>query len=172
MKRSCTLEKNTYTLVFIIALFLIAKIWKQPMCLSIDEWINRCGIHTHTMEFYSVIKRMKCCHVQQHEYTWRVLAKTYRRRQIGYHLYAESKKHNKLVCVYVWLNDTDWLFATPWTVAHQAPLSMEFSRQEYWSVLPFPSPGIFPNQGLNPCLLCLLHWQVSSLPAEPPPYFL
>ena len=33
-----------------------------------------------------------------------------------------------------------WLFATPWTVAHQAPLSMEFSRQEYWSGLPFPSP--------------------------------
>ena len=34
-----------------------------------------------------------------------------------------------------------WLFVTPWTVAHQAPLSMEFSRQEYWSGLPFPSPG-------------------------------
>ena len=34
-----------------------------------------------------------------------------------------------------------WLFATPWTVAHQAPPSMEFSRQEYWSGLPFPSPG-------------------------------
>ena len=49
---------------------------------------------------------------------------------------------------------------------------MGFYRQEYWSVLPFPSPGIFPTQGLNPCLLCLLHWQVSSLPAEPPPYFL
>ena len=35
-----------------------------------------------------------------------------------------------------------WLFVTPWTVAHQAPLSMEFSRQEYWSGLPFPSPMI------------------------------
>ena len=35
------------------------------------------------------------------------------------------------------------LFVTPWTVAHQAPLSMEFSRQEYWSGLPFPSPGIY-----------------------------
>ena len=34
-----------------------------------------------------------------------------------------------------------WLFATPWTIAHQAPLSMGFSRQEYWSALPFPSPG-------------------------------
>ena len=44
------------------------------------------------------------------------------------------------------------LFATPQTVAYQAPQSMEFSRQEYWSGLPFPSPGIFPTQGLNPVL--------------------
>ena len=44
--------------------------------------------------------------------------------------------------------------ATPWTVARQAPLFMGFSHgQEYWSGLPFPSPGIFPTQGLNPGLL-------------------
>ena len=41
-------------------------------------------------------------------------------------------------------------FATPWTVAHQAPPSMEFSRQEYWSGLPFPSPGDLPNPGIEP----------------------
>ena len=40
--------------------------------------------------------------------------------------------------------------ATPWTVAHQAPLSMGFSRQEYWSGLPFPSPGDLPNPGIKP----------------------
>ena len=45
-----------------------------------------------------------------------------------------------------------WLFAIQWTVVHQAPLSMGFSRQEYWGGLPFPSPGIFPTQGLNPGL--------------------
>ena len=56
------------------------------------------------------------------------------------------------------------LFATPWTVACQAPLSMGFSRQEYWSGLPFPSQGIFPTQGSNPHFLCLLHWQADSLP--------
>ena len=50
-------------------------------------------------------------------------------------------------------------FATPWTVAHQAPLSMEFSRQEYWTGLPFPPPGDLPYQGSN---LCLLHWQADS----------
>ena len=54
-----------------------------------------------------------------------------------------------------------WHFAIPWTVACQAPLSMEISRQEYWSGLPFPIPGIFLTQGLK---LCLLLWQVDSLP--------
>ena len=49
------------------------------------------------------------------------------------------------------------LFATPWTVAYQALLSMGFYRQEYWSGLPFPSPGIFQTQGSNPYPLLLLH---------------
>ena len=44
------------------------------------------------------------------------------------------------------------LFATPWTVAYQAPQSMEFSRQEYWSGLPFPSPGDLPDPGIEPGL--------------------
>ena len=48
-----------------------------------------------------------------------------------------------------------WFFVTPWTVARQAPLSMEFTRQEYWSGLPFPSPGDLPDQGSN---LGLLHY--------------
>ena len=42
-----------------------------------------------------------------------------------------------------------WLFVTPWTVDHQAPLPMEFSRQEYLSGLPFPAPGDFPTRGSN-----------------------
>ena len=45
------------------------------------------------------------------------------------------------------------LFATPWIVAHQAPLSMEFSRQEYWSGLPFPAPGDIPDPGIEPTFL-------------------
>ena len=43
-----------------------------------------------------------------------------------------------------------WLFATPWTIAHQAPQSMGFSRQEYWNGLPFPSPEDLPNPGIKP----------------------
>ena len=55
-------------------------------------------------------------------------------------------------------------FASPWTVAYQGPLSMEFSRQEYWSGLPFPSPGDIPDPGIEPHLLCLLPQQADSLP--------
>ena len=57
-----------------------------------------------------------------------------------------------------------WLFATPWTRAHQAPLSMGFSRQEYWSGLPCPPPGDLPCSGTEPSSPVL---QVDSLPSEP-----
>ena len=51
-------------------------------------------------------------------------------------------------------------FATPWTVAHQAPLSMGFPRQEYWSGLPCSLPGDILDPGIEP--MCLLHWQEDS----------
>ena len=57
------------------------------------------------------------------------------------------------------------LFATPWTVAYQAPTSMGFSRQEYWSGLPFPSPGALPKPGIKPGSPAL---QIDALPSEPP----
>ena len=59
------------------------------------------------------------------------------------------------------------LFATPWTIAQQAPLLMEFSRQEYWSGLPFPAPGDLPHQGIEPLSLASPALVVDSLPAEP-----
>ena len=61
-----------------------------------------------------------------------------------------------------------WFFVAPWTVAHQALLSMEFSRQEHWSWLPFPTLGIFLTQESNPHAECFLHWQVDSVPPVPP----
>ena len=57
------------------------------------------------------------------------------------------------------------LFVTPRTVAHQAPLSIRFSRQEYWTGLPFPSPWDLPKPGIKPGSPAL---QADSLPAEPP----
>ena len=55
-------------------------------------------------------------------------------------------------------------FVTPLAIAHQASLPMEFSRQEYWSGLPFPSPGDLANPGSHPRVLHLLPWQAGSLP--------
>ena len=57
------------------------------------------------------------------------------------------------------------LFVTPWTVAHQASLSMGFSRQEYWSGLPFASLGDLPHPGTEPRSPAL---QVDALPSAPP----
>ena len=57
------------------------------------------------------------------------------------------------------------LFTTPWTVAYQAALSMGFSRQEYWSRLPFPSAGDLRNPGIEPGSPIL---QADALPSEPP----
>ena len=71
---------------------------------------------------------------------------------IAYHACIQSLSHVQL-------------FATPWTVAHQNPMSMEFSRQEYWSGLPFPSPGDFPDPGIEPGSPEL---PADSLPSEPP----
>ena len=57
------------------------------------------------------------------------------------------------------------LFVTPWTVARQVPPSMGFSRQEYWSELPFPSPGDLPDPGIEPRSPAL---QADALTSEPP----
>ena len=68
-----------------------------------------------------------------------------------------------------WVSEVTQLCPTlcdPWTGAHQAPPSMEFSRQEYWSGLPFPSPGDLPDPGIEPGSLAL---QADALPSEPPP---
>ena len=73
---------------------------------------------------------------------------------------------------FVWCFFPEWvkllsrvrLFATPWTVTYKAPLSMEFSRQEYWSGLPFPSPGDLPDPGIQPGSPAL---QADALPSEP-----
>ena len=61
-----------------------------------------------------------------------------------------------------------WLCVTPWTVAHQAPLSMGFSRQEYWSRLPFPLPEDLPDPGIEPTSRTSPALAGGSLPLTPP----
>ena len=64
--------------------------------------------------------------------------------------FSSSLKNQEQVKVKVKSLSHVRLFATPWTVANQAPLSMGFSRQEYWSGLLFPSPGDLPDPGIEP----------------------
>ena len=62
-----------------------------------------------------------------------------------------------------------WISKIQWTiVAHQTPLSMGFSWQEYWNGLPCPPPGDLPHPGIEPLHPCLLHWQTGSSPLAPP----
>ena len=72
-------------------------------------------------------------------------------------------KYLNFVCVSV--SQSYLTLETPWAVAHQAPLSKRFSRQEYWRGLPFPSPGDLPDPGIEPTFPAL---QVDSLLSEPP----
>ena len=67
--------------------------------------------------------------------------------------------------MYAFMLSSVRLFATPWTVACQTPLSMEFLRQEYWSGLPFSSPGDLPDPGIEHMAPAL---QVDSLPLSHP----
>ena len=72
------------------------------------------------------------------------------------------------LCIYVFSNFSYiQLFATPWTVAHQAPLSMGFSRQEYWSEYPCPPPEDLPNPGIELLSPASPVLQADSLPTEP-----
>ena len=94
-----------------------------------------------------------------------------------YHEHLEGKEHtyeDKILLFYQSPEDLACflslfscvqLFATLWTIACQAFLSMGFSRQEYWSELPFPSPGDFPDPGIELWSSAL---QADSLPSEPP----
>ena len=88
----------------------------------------------------------------------------------SYHLWSSCCKSRTLplvlhtLCVLRCFSRTQ-LFPTLWTISHQAPLSMGFSRQEYWRGLPCPPPGDLPNLGTEPRSLTL---QVDSLPSEPP----
>ena len=74
---------------------------------------------------------------------------------------CKKKKERK------WLSHVQ-LFATPWTVAYQASLSMGFSKQEYWNGVPFPSPGDLLNPGIEPGSPAL---QADALSSEPPGKF-
>ena len=81
---------------------------------------------------------------------------------ISYQLYKLEQTRPRHACMPSCVSRVR-LLAILWTVAHQAPLSMGFSRQEFWGGFPCPAPGDLLTHGFNSNLLHLLHWQVGSL---------
>ena len=90
-----------------------------------------------------------------------------RRTKISADLSPTVFSYIKKACVYM-LNCVQ-LFGTSWSVAHQAPLSMEFSRQECWSQLPFPTPGDLPDPGVEPKSPALAGGFCTTEPPGKPP---
>ena len=99
------------------------------------------------------------------------------RSMVGYspwgckeHTRMTKKKHLAVcvcVCALSCLSCVQ-LFATPRTITHQAPLTIEISREEYWDRVPFLTPAGLPDPGLSLHLFCLLNWQANSLPLSLP----
>ena len=132
---NASVHQKTCTRIFIAVLFIMTKIWKQPKCPSPVGWItgytvlySHGGMLLYGMEYYNGEKSQ---------------------------ITATCKYANEFTNTCCVLSRFSWvkLCATLWTKAYQAPLSMGFSRQEYWSGCPAFLQGIFPTQGLNPHLL-------------------
>ena len=92
IKTKTLLQEGTWTQSFIAALYTITKIRKQPKYPSVDKWIKKV-CYMYTMKYYSAIKRMKFCHLQQCELTYRILCLVKcQTNTLLYHLYALSNK--------------------------------------------------------------------------------
>ena len=102
--------------------------------------------------------------VKQYSITKRSLKKSKRKLKNTQKQMTMKAQQSKLCILLCQLLSHVQLFATPWTVAHQAPLSMESSKKEYWSGQPFPSPRDLPNRGIKPRPPALLE---DSLLSEP-----
>ena len=125
-------ERDTCTPMFIAALFIIARTWKRPRCPSADEWIRKLW-YIYTMEYYSAIKKK----------TFEsVLMRWMKLKPVIQSEVSQKEKHQYSMLQLLLLSHFSHvrLCATPEMAAHQAPPSLGFSRQEYWSGLPLPSP--------------------------------
>ena len=132
-------RSNSKTLNRFLMKILVRKM-SVPSCLSSTSGRKGPSLYLHSMKNWQVICSLRQTNVKQQ---W---AKIFPRERV----------HD---CVL----SSAWFFVTPWTVAHQAPLSMGFSRQEYWSGLSFPPPGDLPSPGTEPMSLAFPALQVDPL---------
>ena len=108
-------------------------------CLARYYWLFW-GPHSDPLFLWTCITRLKLLQVPKSE--------------------GQSETNEEVFALHA-CSVVSWPFVTPWTVPCQGPLLMGFPRQEYWSGLPFPFPGDFPEPGIKPVSL---RWQASSLP--------
>ena len=114
---------------YIPSLFTV-NIWTQTKCSPMDEWINRLWyIYIYTVEYYSALKMKEILSIVS---TCTIM--------------------KNIVCV---SHSVTYNSLRPHGLQPMAPVSMEFSRQEYQSGLPFPSPGDLPDLGIEPCVSCI-----------------
>ena len=110
--------------MFIAAFFITAQIWEQLWCPPTGEWVS-CSISRQ----WNINQHKKRNEWSNHEKPWRKV---------------------KCLCCVLRSFSHVWLFATPEPVVCQVPQFIGFYRQEYWSGLPFPSPGDLPDPGIEP----------------------
>ena len=141
-----------YTYISVYYMYTFSLITKRVRAFSTQPSRVIFGPLYNKSPFKSIHWQMKKINVWRKNFFPQILTNC-----LSFNLVKDSVSVKSLNCVQ--------LFVTPWTVAHQAPLSMEFFRQEYWSGLPFPSPGDLPNPGIEPGSPAL---QTDALPPEPP----
>ena len=133
-------------------------------------WVLDTRTHTHThthTHTQSIAACMGLTLSGREAYVYPEKSRWSSRPGIFFYLWKYKCRSHKVKTLCACLLSCVRLFATPWTVAQQPPLSLGFPRQENWSVAMPPSRGFFPTQGSNPRLLCLLQWQADSLPLDP-----
>ena len=118
-----------------------------------NSWIRKDPLYCHLSNLYT-------CHI-----FWSPFGQSRSQGHGSWDIWFIGRHWRLRATATAWLPSRVWLCATPWTVACQAPLSMDLSRQEYWSGLPFPSPGGLPDPGIKPRSPAL---QAESSPSEAP----
>ena len=135
-------QKNACTPVLTAVLFVTAKTWKQPKCPSTEEWVSMWHVDTRepSVQFSSVAQSCPTlCDPIDGSPPGPAIPGILQARILEWAAISFSSAQKWKVKVN--LLSRVRLLATPWTAAHQAPPSMGFSRQGYWSGVPLPSPG-------------------------------
>ena len=133
---------------------------------SLNIWESVSSFPNRQLHFCSFYFFSKVCRINSEVILPLGPVKFSDQKKVLINTYLLSLNKYRYLSIYLWkLLSRVQLLATPWSVAHQAPLSMEFSRQEYYSGLLFPSPGDLSNSGIEPVSPSL---NTDSLPSEPP----